>query len=245
MHPPFSATPQYRRRQRQILPPSGIPAFSHGSRPAFTLIGWSIPRGYRDENPCRHVRELKTGEGYDPWSWESILHFRDHVSYPELWWAAALALYTGQRQRDDLAMQWTDYTNGNISVRQSKTGKRLLIPAHTALKTLLAEIPRRSTAILTNTKGRPWTQDGFRASLTKELNRSEMAPLRERGLVFHGLRKSAVVFLLEAGCTDAEVCAITGQSRQMVEHYARQVNQKRLAAAAVLKWEASGGRNVQ
>jgi len=65
-----------------------------------------------------------------------------------------------------------------------------------------------------------------------------MAPIRKAGLVFHGLRKSAVVFLLEAGCTDAEVSAITGQSRAMVEHYARQVNQKKLAAAAVLKWEA-------
>ncbi len=48
-----------------------------------------------------------------------------------------------------------------------------------------------------------------------------------------------MVFLLEAGCTDAEVSAITGQSRQMVEHYARQVNQKKLAAAAVLKWQAA------
>jgi biotin operon repressor len=54
------------------------------------------------------------------------------------------------------------------------------------------------------------------------------------------LRKSAVVFLLEAGCTDAEVSAITGQSRQMVEHYGRQLNQKKLAASAVLKWEVSG-----
>jgi hypothetical protein len=44
--------------------------------------------------------------------------------------------------------------------------------------------------------------------------------------------------LLEAGCTDAEVAAITGQTREMVEHYARAVNQKKLAAAAILKWEA-------
>jgi hypothetical protein len=29
--------------------------------------------------------------------------------------------------------------------------------------------------------------------------------MRERRLVFHGLPKSAVVALLEAGCTDAEV----------------------------------------
>jgi len=57
--------------------------------------------------------------------------------------------------------------------------------------------------------------------------------------VFHGLRKSAAVFLLEAGCADAEVSAITGQSRAMVAHYARQVNRKKLAAA-VLKWQAAG-----
>src|SRR5271157_6390055 len=36
------------------------------------------------------------------------------------------------------------------------------------------------------------------------------------------------------------VSVITGQSRAMVAHYARQVNQKKLAAAAVLKWEAAG-----
>lgn len=47
------------------------------------------------------------------------------------------------------------------------------------------------------------------------------------------------VMLLEAGCTDAEVASITGQSRQMVEYYSRQVNQRKLAAAAILKWERS------
>jgi hypothetical protein len=78
-----------------------------------------------------------------------------------------------------------------------------------------------------------------------ELNRTEMSALRERRLVFHGLRKSAVVFLLEAGCSDAETEAITGQSRDMVEHYAKQVNQKRLAAAAILKWEATEAARTQ
>ena len=65
--------------------------------------------------------------------------------------------------------------------------------------------------------------------------------IKQAGLVFHGLRKSAVVTLLEAGCTDAEVAAITGQSRQMVEHYSRQVNQRKLAASAILKWENASG----
>ena len=34
---------------------------------------------------------------------------------------------------------------------------------------------------------------------------------------FPGLSESAVVLLLEVGCADAEVTAVTGQPRQMVE----------------------------
>jgi hypothetical protein len=63
------------------------------------------------------------------------------------------------------------------------------------------------------------------------------AILKEHGLVFDGLRKSAVVMLLESGCTDAEARAITRQSQKMIEHYAQRLNQKRLAATAILKWE--------
>src|SRR5690606_21276810 len=85
-------------------------------------------------------------------------------------------------------------------------------------------MPKESIFLLTNSRGTPWTKDGFRASWQAEMNRRPFRVLRKRRKVFHGLRKSAVVFLLEAGCTDAEVSAITGQSRQMVEHYAKAVN---------------------
>jgi hypothetical protein len=67
------------------------------------------------------------------------------------------------------------------------------------------------------------------------------ATFRQRKLVFHGLRKSSVVMLLECGCTDAEVAAITGQSREMIEHYALMVNQRKLARSAILKWESGNG----
>ena len=36
----------------------------------------------------------------------------------------------------------------------------------------------------------------------------------------------------EAGCSDAETAAITGQSRSIVEHYAKQVNQRRPSSRA-------------
>ncbi len=118
------------------------------------MFSWSIPRGYRSDNPCRHVRKLKGGEGYEPWSWEDILHFREHVSKPELWWAAALALYSGQRQSDDIAMLWSDVADGLMSVVQEKTGKKLRIVMHRDLRAVVSDIPRRATTILSNTRGR-------------------------------------------------------------------------------------------
>jgi integrase len=136
-------------------------------------------------------------------------------------------------------MLWSDIENGLISVTQNKTGKKLWIPMHSNLRRVLAEIPRVSVHVLANSRGIRWTTSGFKASWGGEFKREPFAEHRERKLVFHGLRKSAVVFLLEAGCTDAEVSAITGQSRGMAVHYARQVSQKRLAVAAVLKWQAA------
>lgn len=218
------------------------------------LISWSIPRAFCTTNPCEHVRKLKTGDGWSPWSWEMIELLQAQAP-SWMWEAAGLALYTGQRQSDVLGMSRAAVKGGMIEVRQEKTGRLLVIPAHQELLRLLAQIDTRRTeqakqakehrpataVILTSTRGTPWTSDGFRASWRKALvgdgAGSSLAPIHEAGLVFHGLRKSAVVTLLEAGCTDAEVASITGQSRQMVEHYAKQVNQRRLAASAILKWE--------
>jgi integrase len=203
-----------------------------------SLLAWSVPRGWRSDNPCREVRKLKGGEGYAPWPWDTIQHLRIEARR-DLWYAAALALYSGQRQSDVLGMTWNDVKDGLIAVKQGKTKKHLWIPVHRDLATVLVEMPRRSVRILTNSRGRPWTADGFRVSWRVELMRPQMEDLRAKRLVFHGLRKSAVVMLLEAGATDAEVAAITGQSREMVAHYSRQVSQRKLAAAAILKWETA------
>ena len=202
------------------------------------VMSWSVPRGWRETNPCTHVKKLKGGVAYPPWDAGDIEHFRAYAR-SDLWQAGALALYSGQRLGDVLKMRWADIEEGLIAVTQTKTKKKLWIPMHAQLRLLLGELPRSSVTILTNSKGLPWTAMGFRASWAAELNRAEMKTLRDKSRVFHGLRKSAVVFLLEAGCTDAEVAAVTGQSRQMVEHYSRQVNQKKLAARAILKWESA------
>ena len=203
-----------------------------------SALAWSVPRGWREDNPCRIIHKLKIGEGYAPWPWDAIEHFAQNAR-SDLWHAAALALFSGQRLSDVLKVKWSDISDGLITVRQGKTGKWLRIPIHRRLAAILDGMSRDSVFVLTSSRGRPWTLDGFKASWSAELNREAMKDLREKRLVFHGLRKSAVVTLLEAGATDAEVSAVTGQSRDMVEHYSRQVNQRKLAASAILKWEAA------
>ena len=73
--------------------------------------------------------------------------------------------------------------------------------------------------------------DGLRRHLGKERTHLKIKDLQP-----HGLRKNAVIALLEAGATVHEVSAITGQTPQMVEHYAREVNQEVLADSAMAKW---------
>lgn len=199
------------------------------------LMSWGVPRDYADSNPCRDIGDLADSDGYPPWEWEDITYARENLP-PHLWWAAAVALYTGQRQSDCLAMDWKCISSGEISVRQAKTGKALWIPLHNELHPILDEIPRISTRILTNSRSLPWAS-GFRAAWQGAMNRKEFRGFRERRLTFHGLRKSAVCMLLESGCTDGEVAAITGQSREMIQHYSVMVNQRRLARSAILRWE--------
>lgn len=198
-----------------------------------SMMSWSVPREWRRDNPCREVKLLRGGPAYAPWPWEVIEAARLELR-PDLWWAVAVALYTGQRVTDCLRMTWSAIGPHGIALRQGKTGKELVVPIHRDLQAVLNTIPRRAMNILTNSDGRPW-RTGFQATW----NKHRPAGVVAGGYVFHGLRKSAVVMLLEAGCPAAEVSAVTGQSLRMVEHYGAKLNQNKLARSAMLRWENS------
>ena len=58
-----------------------------------------------------------------------------------MWQATALALYSGQRQGDVLEMTWASVKGGLLEVRQEKTVRTLVIPAHQGLLSVLSEVP--------------------------------------------------------------------------------------------------------
>lgn len=216
---------------------AATPAAANNLLKALTgMLSWSVPRGWRKDNPCREVRYLDGGDPYEAWDRAEITLARQKLPL-HLWIPICLAYYTGQRQSDVLDMGWNKIKGGMVEVLQQKTKKWVWIPLHRDLQAEIARVPRTSVKICTTSRGTPWACGrSYASSLALELKANDdLAPLRKR--VFHGLRKSAVVALLEAGCSPAEVSAITGQTLQMVEHYARDINQKRLATSAIAKWE--------
>jgi integrase len=133
-----------------------------------TIISWGIPRDYAEVNPCAKIEKISGGDGWMPWQQEDIDYARTQIR-ADLWHAAALALYTGQRQSDVLTMDWKRIAAGEISVRQDKTGKFLWIPLHRELRAVLDAVPKLSTRILTNSRGVPWSS-GFKAAWQEAMN---------------------------------------------------------------------------
>lgn len=149
--------------------------------------------------------------------------------------AVTLALYTGQRPGDVCAMTWGSVSGDMIRVRQQKTKTALEIPMHENLKAMIDELPRsdRHLFLLSNRRGDPLASTLF-LRWCWEFSRA-------RGLNHtpHGLRKNAAIELFEAGCTSAEVAAITGhKSLAMLEHYGKRRSQPKIARLGMGKWQA-------
>ena len=145
-----------------------------------------------------------------------------------------VALYTGQRQGDVMAMRWDQITDGMIEVTQAKTGQTVWIPIHPDLVARLDEIKRRSVRsavhICTTTYGRPWKKSNLQLRFK--------AATRALGfdVQFHGLRKTAARMLSEAGCTTEQIKAVTGHTTdEMVAHYVRDADRRKNAQAAINK----------
>lgn len=202
------------------------------------VFGWGIGRGLMKTNPADlkgvNVKKLKIG-AHKPWAPAALAKFRAE-GQPHLVLAFELGLATGQRQGDLIRLRWDDISDGVVHVAQEKTGKELWLPVSKHLAGVLARAPRQAVTVLVNSRGTPW----IKANPLAQAFGAEITRLGLDGLVFHGLRKTAAVALADVGCSTKQIAAVTGQSDQMVEHYTRGADQKRLAKAAVVKLERSG-----
>lgn len=157
------------------------------------------------------------------------------VAGPAIRLAFLLAFWTGQRKGDLLALTWKAYDGASFRIKQSKTGRRVTIPASSAVRAALDTVARSCPQILCSSRGRPWTEAGFNTSWRKTC-----ATAGIKGLTFHDLRGTTVTRLALAGCSIAEIGAITGHSPKDIDailhtHYLG--GQRELAAQAMARWE--------
>jgi integrase len=171
------------------------------------VLSWGRDRGLVATNPCeRGGRLYRSGRADRIWTAADEAAFLErapkHLHLPLL-----LALWTGQRQGDLLRLPWSAYDGKHIRLRQSKSGKPVIILVGAPLKAALDAASKRSPIMLTNREGKPWTSDGFRASWRKACAAAGVS-----GVTFHDLRGTAVTRLALVGATEAEIANITGHS---------------------------------
>lgn len=208
------------------------------------LYSWADEEGHVPEkfNPANGLKKLKPKGGekeYTVWSVAEFDIFMKHAIAP-MRTAAMIARYTGQRVQDIGKMVWTDFQGDMIRVRQSKTGRPLMIACHTALRAYLEDLKRslatdkrRGVLILTSVAGKPYNANSLSSAVGRAVSGIEEMPA-DRSL--HGVRYMAGSELDEAGCTVAEIESVLGhETFRMALKYA---SQRLRSKAANAKLEA-------
>lgn len=188
------------------------------------LYRWGRQNDKAAIDPVKDIARVKTGE-HDPWP-EDILESALASDDRLVRLAVHLLYFTGQRIGDVMALRWGNLRDDHIYVRQTKTGKIVEPPLMAELRAELDRTPRTGLQIVHGV-----TESHVRRRL------QAFTLAHGAKTVPHGLRKNAVNALLEAGCTIAEVSAITGQTHQIVEQYAAKVNRRKMGKAAIVKFE--------
>ena len=181
-------------------------------------------QGFLRDNPVRGVKRVRRARGTPaanrPWTETERRAVLDHAPV-QLQVPIALAMFTGLRKGDILALTKTAIRNGQIWRRTSKTGQEVSIPVHPDLVKLLAAAPTHdAVTVAATTNGTPWTASGFNSTFIKAIARLHQQGLVEDGLTFHGLRHTVGTLLIEAGADIDTVRRWLGQKTlAMAIHY--------------------------
>lgn len=178
-------------------------------------------------NPAAGLGTHKAARPFEPWPAWMLKALDDAPETVQI--AAALIRYTGQRPSAAIAMRRDQIEGEWMQVRDEKGGQTLDVYCPAPLRAFLADMPVRGAHLIAKTLHEPVGYDGVEKAFRRW--RAGLGD-RARPYSLHGLRKLAIVELAEAGCSDAEIQAVTGQSAEMVAYYRSRASRRRLSKAA-------------
>jgi integrase len=206
------------------------------------LIRHAIDIGWLKHDPSLGIKRPKI-QRIRSWTEDEIETYRKRWPFgTKQRLAFELFLNTGQRRSDVVRMAWSHITADNkIVVVQQKTGRRLLIPLHHDLLTVLAAAKRAHVSILTTMYDKPFTVDGFSQWMRDGITAAGL-PLNCQP---HGLRKATGRRLAEAGATAKMIMSILGHTTLAeTERYTEEADQAGLAEDAVIKLEGHKANRI-
>lgn len=205
------------------------------------ICNYAVERGWISRNPAIGIKKIKYDtDGFHTWTEAEIAQFEAHWPVgTNQRLAFDLLLYTGQRSADVRQMTRSAISAQAVSVvaqfadaadlKQQKTKVRLHLPIVPELARSLAAFPTRAEHLVLTTFGKPFTEKGFSNYVSDAANKAGLPQCSA-----HGLRKSAATRLAEAGCSEAQIMAVTGhKTAAEVARYTKAARQKLLAEDAM------------
>jgi integrase len=205
--------------------------------PLKTLFRTAKRRREIRENPCEHIRPLKTEKPHiDPLSFDEMNRFLSKVD-PHYHAYFFTAFFTGMRPGEEIALRWDDidFPGRTISIRRSrvkgiegppKTGSsyrdiNLLSPLLPVLKEHEAEtrLKFRSPYVFTSREGGPIDLDNLRKRIWyKTLKLARIRPRR-----MYETRHTFATLMLASGENPHWIARMMGHSStdMLFKHYSR------------------------
>lgn len=192
------------------------------------------PLGKISTNPCEGIKQLyRVDRSETIWTEADIARLKTTCSL-EIAQAVDLASHTGLRLGDLLRVSWSHVCDDHIAVATGKSKQRreAIVPLDDTLRDVLAHIPKRSTTILTNSRHRPWTADGFGSSFNKA---KLAAGMKDSDLHFHDLRGTAATRFYIAGLSERVIAEIMGWEEEHVARIIRRYVGRTAAIKATIR----------
>jgi integrase len=202
------------------------------------VVAHAVELGKIAGNPCEGIKHLYSNDRSEIiWTDSDIAQIKMTCS-TEVAHAVDLAGHTGLRLSDLIRLSWSHVGDDAIVLTTGKSRHRreAIIPLYSALRDVLARIPKRATTILSSSKRRPWTADGFGSSFNKAKIDAKMS---EQDLHFNDLRGTAATKFYIAGFSMREIAETLAWEEESVEKIIRRyVGRSAAIKARIRKLEA-------